>query len=282
MLMFVSVFAVSCANSQQNEDTDKPLTIITAPNDTTDSYDTPESRDSDTTTPDTEVDEIDEIYDYAVELCADMTLKEKLGQLFLLRAESTESAMLTTIDNYHVGGIVLFASDFAKRTPETAKAMIDRYQEYSKIPMLVAVDEEGGTVVRVSKYSQYRETPFKSPRDLIADGGLDLVKSDAAERCELLLSLGINLNLAPVADISENRKDFIYYRSAGGVDAACDYVRTFVEACEGSGVGTVLKHFPGYGGNADTHTGIAIDERAYDKFVETDFKPFIAGIEAGT
>lgn len=210
------------------------------------------------------------------ELIDSMTLEEKIGQLMLVRIDSDPEKALENIEKYHVGGYVLFASDFKNRTPDDAADYIGSLQAASDIPLIIAVDEEGGTVVRVSNFSQYRSEPFDDPRTLLIS---ELVAEDTIERCELLSSLGINLNLAPVADISTDKNDFIYYRSAGDLDAAVEYVKTFVESSVG--VGTTLKHFPGYGGNVDTHTGTAIDTRDYDTFVERDFLPFIAGIEAG-
>ncbi len=210
------------------------------------------------------------------ELIESMTLEEKIGQLMLVRIDSSQAAAIENIEKYHLGGYVLFASDFKERTADEATEYIGSLQAASDIPLLIAVDEEGGTVVRVSKYSQYRSEPFKSPRELLKSGS---VKADTAERCELLSSLGINLNLAPVADISTDKSEFIYYRSAGDLKATIEYVKTFVESSKG--IGTTLKHFPGYGGNADTHTGTATDTRDYQSFVERDFLPFIAGIEVG-
>ena len=210
------------------------------------------------------------------EILSSMTVEQKVGQLILARIDSDADKAIQNLETYHVGGYVLFASDFANRNPLTAKDYIESLQKASDIPLIIAVDEEGGTVVRVSKYPQYRSTPFESPRALLSK---NLVDSDTQERCKLLDSLGINLNLAPVADISTDKSDFIYYRSAGDVDAAVEYVKTFVESSEG--VGTTLKHFPGYGKNADTHTGTATDTRDYNTFDERDFLPFKAGIEAG-
>lgn len=210
------------------------------------------------------------------EILSSMTVEQKVGQLILARIDSDADKAIQNLETYHVGGYVLFASDFANRNPLTAKDYIESLQKASDIPLIIAVDEEGGTVVRVSKYPQYRSTPFESPRALLSK---NLVESDTKERCKLLDSLGINLNLAPVADISTDKSDFIYYRSAGDVDAAVEYVKTFVESSEG--VGTTLKHFPGYGKNADTHTGTATDTRDYNTFDERDFLPFKAGIEAG-
>ena len=74
----------------------------------------------------------------------------------------------------------------------------------------------------------------------------------------------------------------MYDRSFGSdVDMENRYVRTVVETSKSKKLGTVLKHFPGYGNNSDTHTGIAYDDRDYSEFENTDFKPFYQGIESG-
>jgi beta-N-acetylhexosaminidase len=148
--------------------------------------------------------------------------------------------------------------------------------------MLIGADEEGGTVIRISGYSQFRAAPFWAPRDLFRAGGFELIRSDTLEKAKLLKTLGLNVNLAPVCDVSTNPEDFIYYRTLGADAAATSqYVRTVVEAMEQAGLGSVLKHFPGYGNNEDTHTGSAYDERAYSVFESSDFLPFEAGIQAG-
>ena len=85
-----------------------------------------------------------------------------------------------------------------------------------------------------------------------------------------------------MCDVSTDPSDFIYARSFG-IDAeqTGEYVRTVVTQMVSDKTGMVLKHFPGYGNNADTHTGIAIDERPMDTFRQSDFLPFEAGIESG-
>lgn len=208
-----------------------------------------------------------------------MTLEEKVGQMFLVRCpEEAEEA----IRDYHIGGYVLFAKDFAGETGESVRETIALYQETSKLPMVISVDEEGGTVVRVSKYPAFRETPFLSPRELYAAGGMERVEEDTKEKAELLLSLGVNVNLAPVCDISRKKNAFLYERSFGGTaKETAEYVKTVVETAKAAGLGSVLKHFPGYGDNGDTHEGIVYDTRPYETYTENDFKPFLAGLEAG-
>jgi len=88
------------------------------------------------------------------------------------------------------------------------------------------------------------------------------------------------MNHAPVADVAST--GYIYARTWGGdgLDNA-SYVEAAVKGMEEAGMGTTLKHFPGYGNNADTHTGISYDRRPYETFTSSDFLPFQAGIESG-
>ena len=137
-------------------------------------------------------------------------------------------------------------------------------------------------MVRVSKYPQFRDQPFPSPQSLYNEGGIKEVLATELEKAALLKDLGINVNFAPVADVSTDPSDFINARSLGKPapeTARC--IGSVVNAMKGEGMGTVLKHFPGYGTNRDTHTGVAIDERPFETFQESDFLPFQAGIEAG-
>ena len=90
------------------------------------------------------------------------------------------------------------------------------------------------------------------------------------------------MNLAPVADISNSSEDFIYDRSLGGdAQQTSEYVSEVVKLMNEYNLVSSIKHFPGYGNNRDTHTGFAIDLRNYEEFENSDFLPFISGIEVG-
>ncbi len=216
----------------------------------------------------------------AASILAGMTMEEKVGQMFIARCP--EQGAAEKAERYHLGGYLLFGRDFKGKTRDQVVQEIQEYQNVSEIPMLIGVDEEGGTVNRVSLNSNLRAEPFQSPQQLYQAGGFEAIRNDTEEKSQLLKSLGINVNFAPVCDVSQNPADFIYDRSFGQ-DAAqtSEYVRTVVKTMKGQGMGSVLKHFPGYGSNADTHTGIAYDNREYSTFTDSDFLPFEAGIEAG-
>ena len=227
-----------------------------------------------------EPEEGDDPSDRARTMLDGMSLEEKVGQMFIARCPQEEGVRLAA--QYHLGGYILFARDFQGRDPEQVCQTIAQYQEASSVPMLIGVDEEGGTVVRVSKYPAFRAEPFPAPRALWLAGGEEAVQADTEEKCRLLLSLGINVNFAPVCDISQDPKDYIYKRTLGeNAETAARYIRTVVETMRREGTASVLKHFPGYGGNADTHTGLAYDDRPLEEFRAADFLPFQAGIDAG-
>ncbi len=216
----------------------------------------------------------------AREILSNMSLEEKIGQMFIARCPGENA--VEKVGEYHLGGYILFASDFKDETVESAREKIGSYQAAADIPLLIGVDEEGGTVNRISRYTAFRQSPFKSPQELYQEGGLEAIEADTSEKCQLLTDLGVNVNFAPVCDVSQNPDDFIYQRSFGK-DAleTAEYVETVVEAMADSGVACVLKHFPGYGDNQDTHTGIARDNRPLENFETSDFLPFEAGIDAG-
>lgn len=206
------------------------------------------------------------------ELLASMPLEDWVGQLFLTGAAPEQ------ISEYNLGGFLLFASDFADGN---AVERIAQWQSSAKIPMLIAADEEGGTVTRVSCHSQYRSSRFPSPRDLFASGGLDMVLAMEAEKCELLRSVGVNVNLGPVCDITTDPNAFMYKRSLGQDTAATgQFVSEMVSVMNDYYIGSALKHFPGYGNNTDTHTGIAVDRRSLSELEGRDLIPFRSGIEA--
>ncbi|MBR3999318.1 MAG: hypothetical protein IKI93_13370, partial [Clostridia bacterium] len=223
----------------------------------------------------------EELLDAAVERILDeMTPEEKLGQMILCAYENGISPSETA--QYGFGGYVLFAGDFAEKTPETISAELSALQEASEYGLIFAADEEGGSVVRVSKYPQFRESPFLSPRDIYASSGTEGLYADAYEKGMLLSSLGINMNLAPVADIAMEPDSFIYQRSLGLTGE--DLIKALSAIVGGQRDGrtaSCVKHFPGYGSAEDTHTGMAADHRSIEELEEQDLLPFYALCEDG-
>lgn len=209
-----------------------------------------------------------------------MSVEEKVGQMFMVRVPKENADK--RVSEYHLGGYIMFGRDFDNKTKEEVINNIASWQEASDIPMLIGVDEEGGTVNRISTNTEFRSEPFKSSQELYAEGGFDLIYEDTITKANFLKELGINVNFAPVVDVSTNPDDYIYKRSFGkNANLTSEYAEVVVRAMKESNIASVLKHFPGYGNNTDTHTGIAIDNRTLETFKENDFLPFEAGIKAG-
>lgn len=218
--------------------------------------------------------------DPAQDILDTMTVEEKVGQLFL--AYCDEDTALRDIERYHPGGFVLFSHNTRNETPDSLLSKLQSYQSAAKIPMLIAVDEEGGTVTRISCYTAFRSSKFPSPRDAFAQGGMEGALEIEREKSELLASLGINVNLAPVCDVTQNPAAFMYKRSLGqDAETTGSFVAQTVKIMKEAGVGSCLKHFPGYGENTDTHVGIAVDNRSLEALESVDLVPFQAGIDAG-
>lgn len=211
------------------------------------------------------------------EILSGMTLEEKVGQMFLARMPDSAAYYAET---YQLGGYVLFDVDFNGYSQEEVIERIDSCQAVSKIPMIMSVDEEGGTVTRVSDY--FRDSRFMSPRDVYAEGGWSGIVSDTIEKCELLKELHLNMNLAPVCDLADDYGDFMYDRSfSGDAQEAANFIGWTISTMNQQGIGSSLKHFPGYGNNVDTHTGMAIDYREAQEYYDYDLVPFMEGIEMG-
>ena len=220
-----------------------------------------------------------EYYEKAYGKLKDMTLEEKISQILLVRYPDDG---IEVLKENQFGGYVFFAKDFENKTYEEVKTMINDLQKVSKIPILTAVDEEGGKVVRISSNSNLANKPFKSSRQLYLEGGFEAIKEDTINKSKLLFDLGINLNLAPVVDVSTNSNDYMYERTIGeNSKITSQYSKVVIKASKGLGVSYTLKHFPGYGNNLDTHDGKVIDNRSYEDILKNDLPPFKAGIKEG-
>jgi len=212
----------------------------------------------------------------------ELSTEEKIGQLLLVRYPDTDQKAVDLLKKYNFGGYVLFEKDFKNKTKNQVITMTKNLQKAAKVPILTAVDEEGGKVVRVSSNSNLVSSPFKSSRELYQQGGLEAIKKDTIDKSKLLNSLGLNLNLAPVVDVATDPSDYMYPRSIGqSTQITSEFAKTVVQTSKGTGVSYTLKHFPGYGNNQDTHTGTVVDDRVYTDILNNDLPPFEAGIKAG-
>lgn len=226
-----------------------------------------------------------------------LTLDEKIGQLLLVKYSSKTSE--EAIKKYHISGFVYYEDAFKDKSLKGVKNMISSAQKKSRIPLITSVDEEGGNVVRISSnkklisnslkkypnlfyYNKYNKLAFKPSSMLYKEGGYPLIEKEVKVKSDILSNLGINVNLAPVVDIS-SKSSYIYHRTLTlGIDKTSEYARRVIKTSKKTKVSYTLKHFPGYGNNLDTHEVTSMDKRDLNYLKNNDLKPFIAGINAGS
>ncbi len=233
----------------------------------------------------TEEEKLDAIVNGAIEV---MPLEDKVAGLFIVTPESITGVSTATqagdgtkiaLGQYAVGGVVYFAKNIT--SAQQISEMINNTVLYSRYPIFVGVDEEGGSVNRVAKAGI--GTDVGNAADIGATGDAGNAYQAGKTIAEYLLPLGFNLDFAPVADINNVEKSVIGSRSFGS-DAAtvAAMVSSMVQGLEESGVSSCLKHFPGIGSSVDdTHNGLASTDRSAEDFRANEFTVFKAGIDAG-
>jgi len=239
--------------------------------------------DSEAQTPQALTSETHELHDPEIEgMIASMSIEKKVGQMFMgCFYNGTPDA--DAVADYNLGAVLLFSASFTDSDKEAVKNEISKIKNSTGIEPFIAVDEEGGTVNRVSSSKSFRSEPFDAPGDIYTSSGMEGVIADIHEKNDFLTDIGITLNLAPVCDISLDPDDFMYERSLRqDAETTAEYARLATEAYTEDNIGSCLKHFPGYGNSADTHEGIVIDDSSLEDLEQNDLLPFESGIKAGT
>ncbi|WP_343036850.1 glycoside hydrolase family 3 N-terminal domain-containing protein [Lacticaseibacillus absianus] len=209
------------------------------------------------------------------------SLDEQIGQLFISRTPADPATARQAVAQYHLGGLILFGSDLTGQTAAQTRAKVAGFQAAATVPLLIATDQEGGTVSRLSSSLTFAKQRFLSPQAAFATGGMAAVLAAAKTQATALKQLGVNWNFAPIADVTSDRNSFIYSRTLGqSYQATAAYIKQVVPAIQGTGVAATLKHFPGYGSAADTHTQFATVTKPLATLKTTDLLPFAAGVAA--
>ncbi|MFC6886830.1 glycoside hydrolase family 3 protein, partial [Actinomadura yumaensis] len=207
---------------------------------------------------------------------ADMSLEEKVGQLFV-PAFSGRADADRMIGKYHVGGLIYFPADLS--TPARTAAQSNRFQRASKIPLLLGVDEEQGLVSRTPFV-----TRFPGNMALGATGRPDDARDQARVTGSELRAVGINQDYAPVADVNvDPRNPVIGVRSFGSDPALVSrMLQAAIGGYQSAGVAATAKHFPGHGDTStDSHTGLPVIDHTRAQWERIDAPPFKAAIASG-
>ena len=221
----------------------------------------------------------------------EMTLEEKVGQLFMiaLRQDANGQAVTILSDEekqcikaYHIGGVILFSENIEEK--EQLKQLISDMQEASKCPLFIGVDEEGGQVSRIGKNKKINEVPFKEAYVLGSAKDTSAAYEEARRMGKLLHSVGINMDFAPVADIFNEPKNTVIGRRSFGKNSevVTPMVLAFAKGLREEKIMPVVKHFPGHGNTReDSHSGLAYVNKKLPELEQEELVPFFAAINDG-
>ena len=230
-----------------------------------------------------------EFSEKAYTLLNDMTVEEKVYQMFMITPEqllstsstvtSSGSSAKTAIEIYPVGGVIYFGANI--KNPTQCTDMISNLQSYSKTPLFIAVDEEGGSVARIGNNENMGTTQFPNMGSIeSADEAYNVGYTIGTE----IKQFGFNLDFAPVADVDSNPDNTVIGNRAFSSDpnTAAEYVAAAVNGFNDAGMLCTLKHFPGHGDtDTDTHYGYAEVTKTLDELKECELLPFQSGVKAG-
>ena len=224
------------------------------------------------------------------ELLADMSLKEKIGQLFMVTPDafgaqtSVNAMMKKSYRKYPVGGIILMGNNIS--SPKQLKKFTRDIQKMGrkKLPILIATDEEGGAVARIAGNRNFSVKRYPSMRKIGDMGSTKKATAVAEDIGDYLREYGITCNLAPVADVYSNPRNKVIGNRAFGTNAkvVSKMVKAQVKGFHNKKIMCCLKHFPGHGDTtADSHKGFVSVNKTWKAMKKMEIKPFQAGIDAG-
>lgn len=209
------------------------------------------------------------------------SLEEKIGQMLVVGFHGYEAPeyLLQWLAEGRIGGVILFGRNI--QNPQQVAKMTQALHQASKYPLLICIDQEGGTVARLR--DGFTESPGAMALG-VADSE-SLAEEVSGMLASELRALGINWNLAPVVDITHD----ISNPSVGTRSLGRDKTRVAqlaaaeVRGFQNAHVAASAKHFPGLGNTpVDTHLALAVIEGSLDYLWEHDLVPFRAVVDAGT
>ncbi|MBR7008131.1 MAG: glycoside hydrolase family 3 protein [Ruminococcus sp.] len=282
---------ISCGESSQGEQQQTTSASATSASPTTTLTTTTTAATSPTTAATTQTTAEVKPKSKAQQLLEKMTLEEKIGQLFVVRATALDlnktqgsvtvcdDGVKTALKQYHVGGVVYFTDNI--KDPQQLTKLSSDLQAASEYPLFITADEEGGNVTRIAQDPDFNVKQFASMLTVGSTGDTAQAHDVGQTIGKYMKDYGMNLDLAPVADIFSNPYNTVIGDRAFGRDA--NSVSLMVNACvkgfHEQGMMTCLKHFPGHGDTAaDSHYGAAVVDRTWSELLERELVPFIASL----
>lgn len=225
----------------------------------------------------------------------EMTLKEKVGQLFIIRPDALDfslgagqiqdpsaagmtelsSSAAEALKNYPVGGFVFFRKNI--QTPQQITDFIGSIQSIGKIPFFITLDEEGGSVARIANNDAFSVRKYTSAAAVGATGDTAKAEEMGSTIGAYLSRYGFNMDFAPVADVFSNPENTVIGSRAFSSDAetAASMAAAMAKGLKQQNIIPTFKHFPGHGDTAeDSHKGIAVNRKTQAEMEKCEWLPY--------
>ncbi len=220
------------------------------------------------------------------EILKTMTLEEKVGQLFVIGFDGPtfDPGLRQMIVEYGVGGVIFFARNVEnpKQVAELTNALQAAAREGGHPGLLVAVDQEGGRVARLTEETGFTE--FPGGMAMGATGDPQTAYRVGAAMAAEMRAVGFNVDFAPDLDVNNNPDNpVIGLRSFGSdPEKVAAFGAAFILGLQENGVMAFGKHFPGHGDTSvDSHVGLPVVPHGRERLEAVEFVPFRAAVQAG-
>lgn len=216
---------------------------------------------------------------FAMACLSDFTVEEKVGQLLMphFHGECANEEAKTLIQEVHVGSIIYYNWSNGLTSPVQVKTLSAGLQKLAqqtrhKTPLLIAADQEGGVVARLTQGF----TIFPGNKAVAMSGDLTLAKKSAYIMGKELLAVGVNMNLAPDVDVNNTDNPVIGIRAfSDELGSVVTYGEQVLQGYRDAQVITCLKHFPGYGDvTVDPHEDLPVLKKTKDELEKLELVPF--------
>ena len=213
-----------------------------------------------------------------------MTFDEKIAQMLVVyyTSDIVDSNLETILQEVKPGGFILMKENIT--TYDQTKKFVDDVTKNSEIPMMISIDQEGGTVQRLNGIADVEVTNIPDMYDLGTTGDLDLAYKVGKIMAEEMRTIGINVVYAPVLDVYSNELNTVIGKRSFSKDPqiVSDMASQLARGLEENGVIATYKHFPGHGDTAvDSHVSLPIIQKTYDELSSLELIPFKNAISNG-
>ncbi|SFB80271.1 beta-N-acetylhexosaminidase [Ruminococcus albus] len=226
-----------------------------------------------------------------------MTLEEKIGQLFFVRADALETGyenkvvnddsiggvtyvddmMIDALEKYHVGGVALMEKNIMDE--DKLIKLTSDLQANSDYPLFIGIEELGGELAPIANNMNFDVPLFGNMNEVGKTATAANAKKVGKAIGKYLAGYGINIDFAPIADVSEDDEEVKASSFAADPMMVSDMAVAEIEGLHEAGVMSAVKHFPGYGDAVTNKNNVPVNDMSWDEIMEDDGLAFTEALE---